>query len=257
MLRVLTVPAFNDNYVWIIHNGHDAVVVDPGDCTPVRAALATHSLSLLAILLTHHHADHTGGVRGLVAQAAVPVYGPAGETIDGVTKQLREGEIVALPELELSLTVLDVPGHTRGHIAYVAQQYPWLFCGDTLFAGGCGRLFDGTPQQMQASLAKLAALPEATQVYCAHEYTLRNLQFALEVEPENAVLAERITRERRVREAGKPTLPTTIAIEKATNPFLRCEEPAIIKRLVAQGRIPKGDTASAFAALRAWKDVFP
>jgi len=256
MLYVLTIPALNDNYVWLIHDGQHAAVVDPGDNAPVCAALQVLNLSLVAILLTHHHADHTGGVRALLAETAVPVFGPANEMIDCVTRHLVEGDVVTLSRLGLSLKVLDVPGHTRGHIAYVAQEQPWLFCGDTLFAGGCGRLFEGTPQQMQASLAKLAVLPDDTLVYCAHEYTLKNLQFALEVEPANAALRDRMAWAQRTRSVGKPTVPSSIVIEKATNPFLRYKEPAIIDRLVAQQKTLSRQPEACFAALRKWKDVF-
>jgi len=257
MLSVLTVPAFNDNYLWLIHDDQHAAVVDPGDSAPISAALAAHNLSLVAILLTHHHADHIGGVASLLAQNAVPVFGPAREKISGVTRNLVEGDIVALPELCLSLSVLDVPGHTQGHIAYVAREQPWLFCGDTLFAGGCGRLFEGTPEQMRRSLDKLAALPDDTLVYCAHEYTQKNLDFALEVEPGNAALIERMARTERIRAESMPTVPSSIAIEKATNPFLRYREPAIVDRLLAQRRIADREPGAAFAALRKWKDTFP
>src|ERR1700732_4808111 len=171
-LHVLAIPAFKDNYLWLIHNGAYAVAVDPGDAAPILAALERHHLTLAAILLTHHHADHIGGVPQLLQHTKVPVYGPRNDAIAAVTIPLDEGDRVDLAELPLQLSVLDVPGHTLGHIAYVAQQQGWLFCGDTLFAGGCGRLFEGTPMQMVNSLAKLTALPDTTQVYCAHEYTL-------------------------------------------------------------------------------------
>ncbi len=256
MLKVLTVPAFEDNYLWLIHDGHNAAVVDPGDAQPILTALAEHGLTLVAILLTHHHADHSGGVPRLLQHAQVPVFGPAGENIATVTRPLVEGDIATIPELGLALSVLDVPGHTRGHIAYVATDRQWLFCGDTLFAGGCGRLFEGTPQQMCASLAKLAALPGSTQVYCAHEYTLSNLRFALAVEPGNAALVARIAREQARRAQGEPTVPSTIAVEQATNPFLRYREPAIIARLVAENLVDGEEPIAAFAALRAWKNTY-
>lgn len=256
MLRVLTVPAFDDNYLWLIHDGQHAAVVDPGDAQPILDALAANNLSLVAILLTHHHADHIGGVPRLLQQAAVPVFGPRGENIATVTHPLHEGDTVTLPQLDLSLSVLDVPGHTRGHIAYVAQGYPWLFCGDTLFAGGCGRLFEGTPAQMTASLAKLAALPDQTQVYCAHEYTLSNLRFARAVEPDNAALAARLETDTARRARQEPTVPSTIGMERATNPFLRYREPAIIERLIAENRIDSTEPIPAFAALREWKNTF-
>lgn len=256
MLGVLTVPAFDDNYLWLIHDGSSAAVVDPGDAGPILDTLATHGLSLVAILLTHHHADHTGGVPRLLQHAQVPVFGPAHDNIAAVTRPLVEGDIATIAELSLSLSVLDVPGHTRGHIAYVALEQPWLFCGDTLFAGGCGRLFEGTPAQMRASLAKLAALPDATQVFCAHEYTMANLRFALAAEPGNVSLTERIGREQAKRDHGQPTVPSTIGMEKSTNPFLRDREPAIIDRLIAENRLVGREPTATFAALREWKNNY-
>jgi hydroxyacylglutathione hydrolase len=257
-LAVLAVPAFNDNYLWLIHDGVNATVVDPGDAEPILAALAANGLTLTAILLTHHHADHTGGVARLLAHAAVPVFGPRGDGIAAVTIALAEGDRVAVPGLDLVLRVLDVPGHTRGHIAYVRDGGPhWLFCGDTLFAGGCGRLFEGTPAQMADSLGKLAALPADTLVYCAHEYTLANLRFASAVEPHNAALAARVVDDGAKRAAGLATVPSTVGLENATNPFLRYREPAIVASLVAAGKLAPGATpVDAFAALRQWKNTF-
>jgi hydroxyacylglutathione hydrolase len=256
MLTVLTVPAFEDNYLWLIHDGVHAAVVDPGDAAPILAALDSHKLSLAAILLTHHHADHVGGVTDLLRRFKVPVFGPRSESIPTITHSLVEDDVVTIPELRLRLSVLDVPGHTRGHIAYVAHEQGWLFCGDTLFAGGCGRLFEGTPEQMAASLAKLAALPDATQVYCAHEYTLSNLRFAHEVEPGNAALNERIDADKAKRDRGQPTVPSTIGVEKATNPFLRYQEAEILNRLIRDGHIADGEPIAAFAALRQWKNDY-
>ena len=256
MLEVLTVPAFDDNYLWIIHDGRHAAVVDPGAAEPILAALAAHGLVLAAILLTHHHADHIGGVPRLLQHASVPVFGPAHEHIATVTQPLVEGDVARVPELDLVLSVLDVPGHTRGHIAYVATDRQWLFCGDTLFAGGCGRLFEGTPQQMCTSLAKLSALPGSTKVYCAHEYTLSNLRFAIAVEPGNPALVERMACEQAKRARGEPTVPTTIALEQATNPFLRYREAAIVERLLAENRIENEEPDAAFAALREWKNTY-
>lgn len=256
MLNALAVPAFDDNYLWLIHDGTQAVAVDPGDAVPIRAILEAKKLNLRAILLTHHHADHVGGVADLVQRYKVPVYGPRNEAITGVTNTLAEGDRVCFPELGFSLSVLDVPGHTRGHIAYVAHEKRWLFCGDTLFAGGCGRLFEGTPDQMAASLGKLAALPDDTEVFCAHEYTLANLRFALEVEPENEALRERISVEQNKRAQGLPTIPSRIGVEKASNPFLRCGEPAIVERLRVVGRLKSADPIAVFTALREWKNVF-
>jgi hydroxyacylglutathione hydrolase len=255
-LSVLAIPAFADNYLWLIHDGVHAVAIDPGDAAPVMAALQARKLSLVAILLTHHHADHVGGVPGLLERFPVPVFGPRGEPIDPVTIKLAEGDLAEIPELQLKMAVLDVPGHTRGHIAYVAPEQGWLFCGDTLFAGGCGRLFEGTPAQMAQSLAKLAALPDAMQVFCAHEYTLSNLRFAEAVEPANAALVERIAVEKAKRERGEPTIPSTIAAEKATNPFLRYREPAILDKLISTGKLASKEPIAAFAALREWKNSY-
>ncbi|HEX7642924.1 MAG TPA: hydroxyacylglutathione hydrolase [Burkholderiaceae bacterium] len=258
-VSVLTVPAFSDNYLWLIHDGRKAVAVDPGDAGPIMAALEAHKLSLAAILLTHHHADHVGGVEALlrhVNQADFPVYGPRREQIAGVTVKLGEGDTVRLAEPALHFEVLDVPGHTSGHIAYVERQQGWLFCGDTLFAAGCGRLFEGTPEQMTNSLAKLAALPPQTQVYCAHEYTLSNLRFALAAEPGNLATKERFAREEEKRAQNLPTVPTAIGLELQTNPFLRYKEPEILQGLRTSGRIADNDPVRAFAALREWKNQF-
>lgn len=258
-LTILALPAFKDNYLWLLHDGQHAAVVDPGDAAPVRAALDAHGLRLTAILLTHHHSDHIGGVPALLAHDQIPVFGPAGEAIPDVTRPLAEGEHIMVPGINLELSVLDVPGHTRGHIAYVTEApgEKWLFCGDTLFAGGCGRLFEGTPAQMAASLAKLAALPGATQVFCAHEYTLANLRFAQAVEPGNRALQLRMTDEAGKRADGRPTVPSTIELEQATNPFLRYTEPGIVASLVEAGRSAPGAAPDAlFGALRAWKNAF-
>jgi len=261
-LSVLAVPAFNDNYLWLIHDGKQAAVVDPGDAKPILAALAQHGLTLCAILLTHHHADHTGGVPELLQHFAVPIFGPRNEAITAITEPLAENDVAIVAELGLQLTVIDVPGHTKGHIAYVRQRgetngAPWLFSGDTLFAGGCGRLFEGTPGQMADSLGKLAALPDDTLVYCAHEYTLSNLRFASAVEPGNLALQERVAADTEKRQQGLPTVPSTVGLEKATNPFLRYREAAILTSLKVAGKL--GNDASpveAFAALRMWKNNF-
>jgi hydroxyacylglutathione hydrolase len=258
-LGVLTVPAFKDNYLWLVHDGVHAAAIDPGDSAPILAALAKHKLTLTAILLTHHHADHIGGVPELLRHARVPVFGPRHDHISVVTEPLGEGDQVDVPGLDLTFSVLDVPGHTSGHIAYVRKTpgAHWLFCGDTLFAGGCGRLFEGTPAQMTKSLGKLAALPDDTGVYCAHEYTLANLRFACAVEPGNRALQQRVEADSAKRAAGEPTVPSNIGLEKATNPFLRYREPEIIGNLVAAHRLDRSaEPVAAFAALREWKNTF-
>jgi hydroxyacylglutathione hydrolase len=258
-LRVLALPAFQNNYLWLIHDGVHAAVVDPGDAAPVLAALGEHKLLLTAILLTHHHADHIGGVPALLAHAAVPVFGPRHDGIAAVTLPLDEGAEFRVPGLDLDLRVIEVPGHTLGHIAYVRTTPGphWLFCGDTLFAGGCGRLFEGTPDQLRDSLAKLAALPDDTAVFCAHEYTLANLRFALAVEPDNAALAQRMADATALRERGLPTIPSSIGLEKATNPFLRDGQASIAVQLQAAHRLPAGASPlEVFTALREWKNNF-
>lgn len=256
MLNVLTVPAFQDNYLWLIHDGSHAAVVDPGDARPILAALDAHGLSLAAILLTHHHADHVGGVAELLSRYPVPVFGPRNDGIGAVSHALGQDDTFVLDRPALRLSVLDVPGHTRGHIAYYAAEQGWLFCGDTLFAGGCGRLFEGTAEQMATSLSKLAALPEQTQVFCAHEYTLSNLRFAVVADPDNETLQERIGLEQAKRDNGLPTVPSTIGVEKATNPFLRFRDPAIADHLVASGKVSSREPIAVFAALREWKNSF-
>jgi hydroxyacylglutathione hydrolase len=258
-LAVLTVPAFQDNYLWLIHDGVHAAAVDPGDAEPILAALDTHKLTLTSILLTHHHADHIGGVPDLLRRNKVPVYGPRAEAIPGVTEPVAGGQRITVAGIGLEMDVLDVPGHTRGHIAYVRHTpgERWVFCGDTLFAGGCGRLFEGAPAQMVESLSKLAALPDDTLVYCAHEYTLANLRFADAVEHGNLALQLRLRDEGAKRAVGLPTVPSSIGLEKGTNPFLRYQEPAIVEHLVEAGRLSRGASpVDAFAALREWKNVF-
>jgi len=256
MTHLIALPAFTDNYIWMIHDGHQAVVVDPGDAAPVLAALAAQGLQLAAILVTHHHADHVGGVDALRPHLKGPVYGPAHEAIPLPFVPLVEGQHVGV--LGLDFEVIDVPGHTAGHIAYVqcgVAERPILFCGDTLFSAGCGRLFEGTPAQMAASLAKLNALPGDAQVCCTHEYTLSNLRFAAAVEPANADIAAAIASGQHLREDGRPTLPSSIAQERRINPFLRCTEPAVVASARLQGA-SNDDSVAVFAALREWKNRF-
>ena len=255
-LQVTAIPAFDDNYLWLIHDKEYAAIVDPGDAASVEAALAAHQLKLAAILLTHHHADHAGGVPALLRHWNVPVYGPASERIPGISHPLRQGDVVTLTSPELRLSVLDVPGHTAGHIAYVDESEPWLFCGDTLFAGGCGRLFEGTAEQMTNSLEKISALPDNTKVYCAHEYTVSNLRFAVAAEPDNPRTAERLAAAQALRARGIATVPSTLGEEKLTNPFLRYREKSIVDLLKSSGRLDNENPVKAFAALREWKNVF-
>lgn len=250
---VIPVPAFNDNYIWLLHRDACAVVVDPGDAAPVEAALTEHGLRLTAILVTHHHADHQGGVAALAERWQAAVYGPAAESITALTHPLRGGEEVNLPALAARFAVLAVPGHTRAHLAYLSGRR--LFCGDTLFGAGCGRLFEGTPAQMFDSLARIAALPDDCAIYCAHEYTEMNLRFAAAVEPVNAAIRARIDGARALRAEGLPTIPSTLALEKATNPFLRCREPAVIAAARAHG-CASDDPLAVFATIRSWRNDF-
>jgi hydroxyacylglutathione hydrolase len=257
--QVAAVRAFKDNYVWTLRNAKHAAVVDPGDAQPVLDYLAREGLSLAAVLATHHHPDHVGGIARLLEQFRVPVYGPRGEPIATLTRPVSEGETVQIPELAARFEVLSIPGHTRAHIAYYDSAHYGvgaLFCGDTLFACGCGRVFEGTPEQMYASLEKLRALPDDTEVYCGHEYTLANIGFAKAVEPGNPALERREERDRRLREAGRPTLPSTLGEEKATNPFLRCREPAVIDSANKYLGARVADPVQVFAAIREWKNRF-
>jgi hydroxyacylglutathione hydrolase len=257
MPTIIPVPAFTDNYIWVMREGGNAVVVDAGDAAPALAYLDRERLTLTAILCTHHHLDHVGGNTALLARFPVPVFGPAGESIPGRTHPLSEGDHIVLPGVGVELDVLDIPGHTAGHIACAGDiDGPTVFCGDTLFAAGCGRLFEGTPAQMWRSLSKLAALPAATRIYCGHEYTLANLRFAAAVEPGNKAIAERAAREQGKRERGEPTLPSTMAEEWNTNPFLRAEQPAVRSAAEAQAGHPLADAVATFAVLREWKNGF-
>jgi len=253
-IQISPIPAFQDNYIWMLARDGEAVVVDPGDAAPVHAALRGHGLRLTGIVVTHHHGDHVGGVAELADTYRTRVWGPARESIPRRQVALSEGDSIEL--LGARFAVIDIPGHTLGHIALHAAGIDTLLCGDTLFACGCGRLFEGTPAQMVQSLQKLARLPGATRVYCGHEYTLSNIRFARAVEPDNADLAARQRQCEQQRARGEPTLPSTIALERATNPFLRTDEAAV--RAAAERRAPGAgsDPVSTFAAIRAWKNEF-
>jgi hydroxyacylglutathione hydrolase len=253
-IDIVPIRALRDNYIWCIRGGTHCAVVDPGDAGPVREYLRSSRLDLDAILATHHHADHVGGIASLAAEYNVPVFGPASEPIPAITHGLREGDLVPLPTLGLTFRVLDIPGHTAGHIAFVDADT--LFCGDTLFSVGCGRLFEGTAAQMVQSLGKLAQLPGTTRVYCAHEYTLSNIRFARTVEPANGALMAREEEVRRALDAGRPSLPSTVESELATNPFLRTCLPDIVEAVSRQAGRRLADPTEVFAALRAWKDRF-
>lgn len=258
-IEVLPVAAFRDNYFWLIRRGGKAVIVDPGAADPVLDTLVGMDADLNAILITHHHSDHTGGVRELLRHyPQVPVYGPVRENIVGITEPLRQGDKFTVNGLDVPFEVIDVPGHTLGHIAYHVRNHapPLLFCGDTLFSAGCGRLFEGSPELMHASLVRLAALPPSTLIFCAHEYTLKNIAFATRVEPSNAALRERARQASALRERGRPTLPVTIATELATNPFLRVGMPEVKAAAESYVGGTLKEAVDVFAALRRWKDEF-
>jgi hydroxyacylglutathione hydrolase len=255
-MKLLSLPAFADNYIWMLHDGHHALVVDPGDAQPVLDALQREGLQLESILVTHHHADHTGGVAELRSSTGARVCGPATEDMPEPLQRLSGGERYAA--LNLVFQVMDVPGHTAGHIAFYCDAVdgaPLLFCGDTLFSGGCGRLFEGTPAQMLASLDSLAALPGDTRVCCTHEYTLSNLKFAMAVEPGNTALQKYRSHCEALRAKGLPTLPSSIALERSINPFLRSRVPAVLAAATAHNAAMTLDTG-AFATLRQWKNDY-
>ncbi len=253
MLTVIPIPAFEDNYIWLLHNGREAVAVDAGDAEPLLDYLAIHELRLLAVLDTHHHGDHTGGNADLLRQFPdLTIYG--GRRIATVNRPVEAGARLEFPELPLSLDVLGVPGHTSDHLAYYGANC--LFCGDALFSCGCGKLFEGTPPQAFASLERMAALPDATMVYPGHEYTLENIRFAKLAEPHNADLLERETRDRETRNHGRPTLPAPLSLEKRTNPFLRCREAALIEAASRFAGRRLEDPVEVFAALREWRNAY-
>jgi len=259
-IQLRAVPAFNDNYIWIVHDQHQAVVVDPGQANPVLKFLQQSKLNLLAILITHHHADHVGGVAALKQiYPKCNVYGPAKEKLPHCDHTLHDQDVVQFPSLQLEFKVLDVPGHTAGHIAYFAyspQQEPFLFCGDTLFSIGCGRLFEGTAKQMLSSLNKISALPKNTLVCCAHEYTLSNIEWALAVDPDNTKLQQYHVKAQELRQRNLPTLPSMLQLELEANPFLRTAESNIIAAANKYAGQTLNQPSDVFATLREWKNNF-
>lgn len=255
-MRIDPVPAFNDNYIWIIREQDDGtcLIVDPGDAEPVIEFLETHGLQPEALLITHHHYDHTGGIKELVQKYSCPVYGPEYEDIEGITYPLRHGDSISLAGGRLNFEILHCPGHTLGHIAFYAK--PYLFCGDTLFAGGCGRMFEGDPINFLKSLEMLADLPSDTRVYCAHEYTEANLKFAMAVEPENTVLKKRQQSVKTLRKTGQPTVPSLLSDELQTNPFLRCHTDSVKAAAEKKSGNALTQPSDVFAIVRDWKDHF-
>lgn len=259
-MRITPIHAFTDNFIWLLQ-GEDprhGVVVDPGDAAPVLAFFTVQGIQLDAILVTHKHGDHIGGIDRLLQQfPGIPVYGPAHEPIGQVTERLREGDRVHPPGLGIDFAVMDVPGHTEGHIAYFAEndEYPVLFCGDTLFSVGCGRVFSGTHEQLHDALMRFSRLPDQTRVYCAHEYTLDNIGFAKWVEPDNASLLHREQQAHQLIDAGQDTVPSTLAQEKACNPFLRIHEENVIAAAEQHAGRAMLDSRDTFRTLRTWKDT--
>ena len=256
-LTVTTIEAFSDNYIWLIHDTENparVAVVDPGDAAPVIRTLDEQGLELIAVLITHHHPDHVGGIEQLLAHHEVPVFGPANELIPRINYPMVHGQRIQIPNSGLNFEVIELPGHTLGHIAYYGHEA--VFCGDTLFSGGCGRLFEGTAAQMTASMEELASLPPETRVYCAHEYTLSNLRFALAADPGNQALREYQRACQALRDAEKPTIPSTMATELAINPFLRCHETDIKRAAESRMNRPLETKQEVFAAIRQWKDSF-
>ena len=255
-IRVEPILAFKDNYIWCLIDDekNNCIIVDPGEAKPVLAYLKRFNLSLDAILITHHHWDHTNGIKGILNTHSVPVYGPAKEKIMSVTYPVNEGYNVQLANWPIIFTVLDIPGHTLGHVAYYADGL--LFCGDTLFSAGCGRLFEGTAEQMLVSLNKLSNLPDETKIYCGHEYTLNNLQFAQTVEPNNLQIKERLEKVRELRQKNLPTLPAVLANERLINPFLRCDNAEIAVKIKKHRGKSLDSLVEIFAYLRQWKNNY-
>ena len=255
MLEIFAIPAFTDNYIWALRKDKQLVVVDPGDPNAVQDILLKENLDLIAILITHWHPDHTGGLLELSKEKAIPVYGPKGGHIEGITNELGENDQITI--LGNTFKVFETPGHTLDHISYFSdQENPILFCGDTLFSGGCGRLFEGTPTQMYNSLSKFSSLPEETKVFCTHEYTLSNLNFAVEVEPTNKELLKYYEEVSNKRNNNEITLPSNIKLEKNINPFLRSSESSIKKSAEKYSSKSNLDNIETLSVIRSWKDNF-
>jgi hydroxyacylglutathione hydrolase len=256
MIEVRPVKAFRDNYIWLIGNSENnrVAVVDPGEAVPVLERLYEQGLQPIAILVTHHHQDHVGGIAGLLENYTVPVYGPANEDIPAITKPLHEGDAVYLEGIGVRFSVLEVPGHTLGALAYNGAGA--AFTGDTLFTAGCGRLFEGTPEQLHDSLEKIKKLPNSTMVYCAHEYTLSNLAFAKIVEPDNPAITYRLGVCDRLRKEDRPTVPATLGEEKLTNPFLRTDQPSVRAAASRHAGYALENAVEVLATIRKWKDSF-
>ena len=254
MLKITALPALKDNYIWLIRNSGDrhVIIVDPGEAGPVQKELDAANLQPVAILNTHHHYDHVDGISELVASYGIPVYGPENESIPELTHPVGENNHIFLETVGANFQVLEIPGHTAGHIGYYGHGL--LFCGDTLFTAGCGKIFDGTAQQLFHSLEKIMALPDETLIYCAHEYTEENLLFARMVEPENSTIIQRLKKTRRIRSSGAPTIPSTLAEEKLTNPFLRCDCKEVIAATEQFAAHALNTPEQVFIALRRWRD---
>jgi len=256
MHNIIPILAFQDNYIWTLRNDQYAIVVDPGDAVPVIKYLEENKLTLLAILVTHHHRDHIGGINDLVELYNTPVYGPRREKIPHLKYPLGEGDELEFKQLNFKTKVIDIPGHTLGHIAYLWEG--GMFCGDTMFTCGCGKIFEGTPEQLHHSLQRLASQPDDTLVYCTHEYTEYNTPFAQICEPSNLALKQWVGEAEALRQQNRPTVPTTLRQEKATNPFLRCTQAEIIYQIEQHNgiKLAAGDEQAAFTALRQWRDMF-
>lgn len=258
MLDIIPLPALkkNGNYIWLLTHSANrrTVIVDPGEAGPLLSLIAGQNLTPAAILITHYHWDHVNGIAAVTDKYPVPVYAPKSESVAGGTHPVGGGDTVSLPELDLTFEILDVPGHTSGSIAYYAAGR--VFTGDTLFTAGCGRLFEGTAAELYGSLMRLNALPADTLIYCGHEYTVNNLKFALRIEPDNTAIRARLGEAEARRQAGQATVPATLAVERRTNPFLRCETPAVIRAAEQYAGSTLANAEAVFAVLRCWKDTF-